>query len=50
METYQTLRPSLWERLQFLTLGPRDLQLYLISRTYFTFMWGMNLLPPRFLE
>lgn len=26
-----TLRPSWWERLQFIALGPRDVLLYLIS-------------------
>ena len=43
------VRPSVWERVQFLALGPRDLLLYLICLSYRTFLWGFSLLPPRYM-
>lgn len=43
-------RLSLGERLQFLALIPRDIALTLISVHYRTFIAGINLLPPRYLE
>ncbi|MDB5105412.1 MAG: coenzyme synthetase [Fibrobacteres bacterium] len=42
--------PTLFERLQFLALGPRDLLLALICVRYETFIWGITLLPPRYME
>ena len=45
----RTLHPSLWERLQFAALVPRDAMLFLISLTYRSFIWGMEWLPPRYL-
>jgi len=42
-------RPSLWERLQFIALGPRDLLLGLICLNYDTFISGFELLCPGYL-
>jgi phenylacetate-CoA ligase len=43
------LRPSLWDRLQFIALGPRDLLLKLICMSYRSFIWGFSKLPPRYM-
>jgi phenylacetate-CoA ligase len=50
MEHALAPRPTLWERLQFLALGPRDLLLGLICLNYGTFMWGFGRLSPRYME
>jgi phenylacetate-CoA ligase len=42
-------RPSWWEQLQLLALGPRDALLFLICQSYRTFISGFELLPPRYL-
>lgn len=45
----KTLRPSWGERLQFIALGPRNVLLYLICRSYRSFICGFERLPPRYL-
>ncbi len=42
--------PGMKDRLQFILLGPRDLLLYLVCKTYRTFLWGFQRLPPRYLD
>lgn len=49
MKSIQVLRPSWWDRLQFIALGPRDWLLYLICMTYRSFLWGFQLLSPRYM-
>jgi len=51
MEALRTngLLPSWKDRLQFIALGPRDLLLYLVCRTYRTFILSFKFLPPRYL-
>lgn len=41
--------PRWIDRIQFLTLGPRDLLLYIVCLTYHTFYWSFTILSPRYL-
>lgn len=41
--------PNLLDKINFLALGPRDALLYLVCRTYRSFIWSFRLLPPRYL-
>lgn len=42
--------PKWYHRLQFILLGPRDAILYIICKSYRTFIKGFRILPPRYLE
>jgi phenylacetate-CoA ligase len=42
--------PALWDRVRFLMLGPRDLLLYLVCRTYWTFLISFRMFLPRILD
>jgi phenylacetate-CoA ligase len=43
------IRPSLWDRFQFILLGPRDLLLKLICMSYRSFIWGFKHLLPQYM-
>lgn len=42
--------PSLWERLQFLALAPRDWLLRLLCWRYETFVWSYSVMLPRLMD
>jgi phenylacetate-CoA ligase len=43
------LRPTWGERLQLFAVGPRDVVLYLVCRSYRSFVWSFEHLPPGYL-
>jgi len=49
MKKNKGFRPSWKERLQFVALGPLDVLLYLVCRSFRTFLECFSLLPPRYL-
>lgn len=49
MKHAQKIKPTWWERLRFIALGPRDLLLSLVCLNYWTFLSGFELLSPRYL-
>lgn len=49
MTGLSSIKPSLGDRFQIFLLGPRDWLLYLICRSYKSFLWGFTHLYPAYL-
>jgi len=49
MNDIRAIHPSWWDRFHFILLAPRSLLLVLICLSYRNFIWGMGLLPPRYM-
>jgi phenylacetate-CoA ligase len=50
MRNNKGFSPSWWERVQFLALIPLDWFLHLLGKSYQTFLWGFEQLPPWFMD